>query len=406
MLFAAGSNAHGQLSNGSMDDSHLFSPCSFAGCLPGALPTGRTLLHLAFGANHTLALLESIEGGKVDRELWGCGDGKSGQLGPSFDKVESTSIFRPLDLSLDRNGLPGYLPRLVCASWETTHVVFSCPDIPDILIAMGGNDFGDLGIGAKRAGKLPAKDFHIVRFDHLYAGGVSVDSRSLRVKSLGSGQHHVVAKLTTVSGDLVVGWGTSRHGQLGNVDRPFLSSPEIVLPDGSDDAVVYAALGHQHTVFLHSSGTVSGLGSNKKRQLEGIDVPELARSVDCTWNGTYITTGNEETWDVLSTGNNASGQLGRDDGVLGPVQFPFTSTTRALLQIACGSEHVLASFTVRPSSTAEVWGWGWNEHGNLGIGTTEDVRIPVKIWPPDSSQAPSGHVRIWAGVGTSWIVIQ
>ncbi|KAJ6601179.1 regulator of chromosome condensation 1/beta-lactamase-inhibitor protein II [Mycena vulgaris] len=390
MLLSAGSNGHGQLSNGSFDDSHVFSPCSFTGNLPGTLPAGRKLVHLAFGANHTLALLKLGNGIK---ELWGCGDGSSGQLGPY---VETTAIFRPLDLPLERNGLAGYLPRLVCASWETTYIVLSREDMPDVLISMGANDFGDLGIGAKQTGKLPAKDFHIVSLDHLSADGVSVES-------LSSGQHHVVAKLNA---GLLVGLGTSRHGQLGNVDKPFLSAPVVISPHRPEDGVVHAALGHQHTVFLHASGTVSGLGSNKKRQLEGIGVSTRAQNVDCTWNGTYITTGVEDTWALFSAGNNANGQLGRDDGALAPVAFPFTAATHRLLRIACGSEHVLASFMVRASSATEVWGWGWNEHGNLGVGTTEDVRLPVKMWPAESSQASSGRVGIWAGSGTSWIVIQ
>ncbi|KAJ7803314.1 regulator of chromosome condensation 1/beta-lactamase-inhibitor protein II [Mycena olivaceomarginata] len=375
MLLSAGSNAHGQLSNASLDDSHLFSPCCFSGCFPGTLPAGRKLLHLACGANHTLALLQSSE--NTITELWGCGDNKSGQLCPScYDGGESL-MFRPLDLSLDRHGLNGYLPRLIAASWRL-----------------------------RSRGPSAAKDLHILRFDHLSLNGVSVDNDSLIVQLLAAGQHHVVVRLESSAGRFTVGWGTSRHGQLGDVEKPFVSAPALISPAQSD--IVSAALGHQHTVFLHSSGTVSGIGSNKKRQLDGIDAAARARSVACTWNGTYITTtGDGDAWELLTAGNNASGQLGRDGGeLLARTEFPFTPATHQLRQVACGSEHVLASFTVLSSSTTEVWGWGWNEHGNLGVGTTEDVRIPVKIWPREAEQATSGRVGIWAGSGTSWIVVQ
>ncbi|KAF8146434.1 regulator of chromosome condensation 1/beta-lactamase-inhibitor protein II [Mycena galopus ATCC 62051] len=384
MLLSAGSNAHGQLSNRSLDDAHSFSPCSFSATSA-----------IGMRANHTLALLKSRD--TTTTELWGCGDGTSGQLGPSYSE---SSIFKALDLSLGRHGLAGYLPRLVAASWETTYVVLSRQDMPDVLISMGANDFGDLGIGAKLAGKLPAKDIHVVDFDHL---GASVNSGSLFVESLAAGQHHVVVRLKSAAGDLTVGWGTSRHGQLGNVEKPFVASPVLI---SSDEGIVFIALGHQHTVFLHASGTVSGLGSNKKGQLDGIEAATRARSIACTWNGTYITTGDG---DLLSAGNNASGQLGRADDFqerLAHVEFPFTAATHRLLQIACGSEHVLASFVVSSSATTEVWGWGWNEHGNLGVGTTEDVRIPAKIWPPEASPVLSGDVGIWAGSGTSWIIVQ
>ncbi|KAJ6604974.1 regulator of chromosome condensation 1/beta-lactamase-inhibitor protein II [Mycena sp. CBHHK59/15] len=404
ILLSAGSNAHGQLSNNSLHDAHFFSPCSFTGCPPGTLPNNRKLVQVACGANHTIALLQrDTPDGELITELWGCGDGSSGQLGPSYASDESTSIFRQLDLALERNRISEYLPKMVCASWETTYVVLSAQGKPDVLISMGANDFGDLGIGAKRAGKLPAKDFHLVQFDHL-------EMSLLVVESMAAGQHHVVAKVKTAlqdgtPADIVVGWGTSRHGQLGAVGKPFLLSP-VIIPGHLGDAVVSAALGLQHTVFLHSSATLSGLGSNRKHQLEGVDIPTHVRGVDCTWNGTYVVTGDELSWTLLSTGNNANGQLGRGDAPDTRVAFPFTSETHRLLDIACGSEHVLASFVVRSSDAVEVWGWGWNEHGNLGIGTTDDVRVPIRIWPRETSMIPQGAITIWAGSGTSWIAIQ
>ncbi|KAJ7175828.1 regulator of chromosome condensation 1/beta-lactamase-inhibitor protein II [Mycena filopes] len=357
------------------DDSHFLVPCRFSGCSPGTLPRNRRLLHMAFGANHTLALLQSHEG---STELWGCGDGKRGQLGPSYSS-DNTSTLKPLELYLDRVGLAEYFPRLVAACWETTFVVLSRQDMPDVLISMGADDFGDLGIG-KQKGKMPARDVHVVSLDHLLQGAIPADNESLFVESLAVGQHHVVAQLKTALGDVTVGWGTSRHGQLGNTDKPFTSSPISIPPVRPDDPIVSIAVGHQHTVFLHSSGTVTGLGSNKKRQLDGLNTPVCVKSIDCTWNGTYITTAD---LDLLSAGSNANGQL-----------------------VACGSEHVLASFMVLSSSSTEVWGWGWNEHGNLGVGTTEDVRIPAKIWPLEEPQVLSGQIRIWAGSGTSWILVE
>ncbi|KAJ7608781.1 regulator of chromosome condensation 1/beta-lactamase-inhibitor protein II [Roridomyces roridus] len=370
MLISAGSNAHGQLSNGSLDDSHSFSPSSFHGFEPGVIP-GK-LLDLVCGANHTITLLEIND----HPELWGCGDGSSGQLGPSYTREDST-IFKPLDLLLEKNGFAGYFPRLVCASWETTYIVLSSPDMPDTLISMGANDFGDLGIGAQ---KVPAKDFHVVH----------PTDRPFIVESLLAGQHHVIAKLTTPSETLVVGWGTSRHGQLGNnlATKPFLSSPEIII---LPTPISSAALGHQHTVLLHSSGTLSGLGSNRKHQLQGIGECADIKGVACTWNGTFLLTHDQH---ILS-----AGQLGRETTTaLAHVKFPFTNATHRLTRIACGSEHVLACFVLRDSS--EVWGWGWNEHGNLGIGTTEDVCVPVRLW------SGPGDVGIWAGSGTSWIAVQ
>ncbi|KAJ7810508.1 hypothetical protein B0H14DRAFT_2863452, partial [Mycena olivaceomarginata] len=92
------------------------------------------------------------------------------------------------------------------------------------------------------------------------------------------------------------------HDHLGDAEKPFVSAPDLISPAPSD--IVSATLGHQHTIFLDSSGTVSRLGSNKKPLLDGIDAA-----------GTY-TTGDGDAWELLIAGNNASGQLGRDGGEL------------------------------------------------------------------------------------------
>lgn len=31
------------------------------------------------------------------------------------------------------------------------------------------------------------------------------------------------------------------------------------------------------------------------------------------------------------------------------------------------------------SGNGKVYSWGWNEHGNCGIGTEEDVRVPSLV---------------------------
>ncbi|KAJ7842190.1 hypothetical protein B0H14DRAFT_3139948 [Mycena olivaceomarginata] len=142
----------------------------------------------------------------------------------------------------------------------------------------------------------------------------------------------------------------------------------VVLIFKAPSDIVSATLGQQHTIFLYSWGTVSRLGSNKKPQLDGIDAA-----------GTY-TTGDGDAWELLTAGNNASGQLDRDGG--------------ELLRASAFCSHLRRFSYFLPSSTTEVWDWGWNEHGNLGVGTTEDVRIPVKIWPREAREATSGRVGI------------
>ncbi|PBK76525.1 RCC1/BLIP-II proteni [Armillaria solidipes] len=361
-LVSAGSNAHGQLANGTVDDSHVFATCVFTD-----LPPDCQVVDLCCGANHTLLLLETGEG---LRELWGCGDGRAGQLG--LDWVEPGASFRPVMLNRD-----GYTPKLVSASWETSYVVLSRPGQRDVLISMGANDFGDLGVGASRS----AAGIHVVE--------LPCDGET--ITALYAGQHHVVIQ---VNGAQLVGWGLSRHGQLGE-PKSKVALPRIIPIEGQ---IMSLALGAQHTALLLTSSHVTGLGSNRKEQLHGIDMLSDVRMVGCTWNGTYAVVGDR----IYSTGSHSKGQLGRSLTDLPYVEFPHD---RHLKKLACGTEHVLALFDV-VNGDPEVWGWGWNEHGNLGLGTTEDIRLPVKIWPRDSASGSGRAVDIWAGSGTSWICVQ
>lgn len=431
-LLSSGSNAHGQLSNGSLDDAHEFNPCHFYGCPLGELPPQtRRVKHIASGANHTIVLLETYDkSGKVQGELWGCGDGKAGQLGTAYQQAiqdgTSSAIFHPIELPWEQEHLHHYQIKTLAAAWETTYIALSCVDAGDVVMSMGSNDFGDLGIGGSKKGKerQDTPSFHVINFDHLTIDGMSVNTKSIVILSLAAGQHHVVVHLQATLSNastrrFSVGWGTSRHGQLGNVITQgvkmprFASVPQVVASDHQKDPLISTSLGNHHTMFLRASGKVTALGSNRKGQLQGIENLEGVTKLGCTWNGTYvIAQGDDGNEHVLATGSHSHGQLGRrlhdssELPSLALVDFPFLLKSRHIIDMACGSEHVLALVSLDNEST-EVWGWGWNEHGNLGTGLTENVPIPIKVWPRDSSTEVSSHnaVGIWAGPGTSWIYV-
>ncbi|KAI0714619.1 RCC1/BLIP-II [Earliella scabrosa] len=277
----------------------------------------------------------------------------------------------------------------------------------------------------------------------------------LLIESISSGPHHTIAHIRLfsrggTSHTNVVGWGTSRHGQLGplvtspNRPAPFTTSPQLI-PFTSTEGISSIALGNQHTVFLRTSGHVSGLGSNRKSQLSGLDALSDVEHIGCTWNGTYAA---HRAGGVVAAGSNTHSQLGRGtherQGALAPVRFPFDLLPGQVAGMACGSEHVLCIIDGAASASSsqandsesreggeregatmrwEVWGWGWNEHGNLGLGHTEDVVVPTRLWPPpvpplaehadrtialapDADQKWGNAVKAWAGCGTSWILVE
>jgi protein ATS1 len=416
LLLAAGSNGRGQLATGDSQDVHTFTPCRFAGresrCTP---PPGLTpaIISIVGGGNHTLVLLSRPSDPAVSLppehlEVWGCGNGTKGQLGlADSEGHDGSAVLRPLILPWEEQALFGYTVSQVAACWETSFFVLTKAGHHDLLASMGGNDFGDLGIGSKKDIKAP---FHIVDLSHIVD---STAAQHVSITGITAGPHHVIVLLRADDKQYIAGWGTARHGQLGPLlapsgrALPFSPSPVAIdLPiDVQLDPVLSVRAGNQHSIFLHASGCVSALGSDAKGQLQGLRTARDVRAIDCTWNGTYLRT----PQGLLSTGTNARGQLGREDASsskaaapLAAVRLPEEAQVR---DFACGSEHVLA--VVESRGRTEVWGWGWNEHGNLGIGSLDDVNVPVKIWPPSAveSEGMTGAVGVWAGCGTSWVAV-
>ena len=233
--------------------------------------------------------------------------------------------------------------------------------------------------------------------------------------------HNVIAKLVYLDANKreaehVVGWGAARQGQLGQRSaskkpQPMHNSPTIV-PFSS--RISAFAVGSQHTIFLTSEGIVLPLGSNKKGQLCGVDRAKNICAVGTTWNGTYLLKrhDNSSRWVFLATGSNSNGQLALpSDAVvaadqLHEISLPPDALEATCLGIVCGSEHVLLSSHTSARvncSDLDVFGWGWNEHGNLGLGHTLDVHEPTRIWT--SSRQPGKVIAVFAGCATSWLVI-
>ncbi len=201
-LLSSGSNAQGQLGNGSLEDSNTFHPCVFADFSPGALPDGTSqVINIATGANHTLLLLE-MNGCR--RELWGCGDGRKGQLGSHYRRtVSSTGLFRKLEPALEHAELGNYTVKSIAATWETSYVVLCCPGRKDVVISMGSDDYGDLGVGSLKK-SASETGFHVIDFSH-----ISSLSEHLEVLGVYSGQRHIILHLNSISSPVILGWGMS-----------------------------------------------------------------------------------------------------------------------------------------------------------------------------------------------------
>lgn len=154
-------------------------------------------------------------------------------------------------------------------------------------------------------------------------------------------------------------WGDGSYGQLGlNIDgTEEVDATEIWVPtqiEGINDAVSVVR-GYDHSMILHSDGSVSTFGLN------------------------------------------ASGQLG--DGSTNDSDTPITLSLSNIVQIAASSS---SSYAL--DNAGQLWGWGANDYGNLGLSTSDfdahaeptPISLPEAI---DSIAAGRDHVLALARSG-------
>eukprot|EP00118_Oscarella_pearsei_P012776 m.96474 g.96474 ORF g.96474 m.96474 type:complete len:1516 (+) comp36911_c0_seq7:44-4591(+) len=158
-------------------------------------------------------------------------------------------------------------------------------------------------------------------------------SATIQVSPLACGSTHAAV---VIDGDVYT-WGQSKDGRLGTgdivADGGKLSSPlrvEILHMMGT--RVLAVSCGAEHTIAL------------------------------CT-DGVY-------TW-----GSSKHGQLGLGDtrSQTRPVRVA-ELTDKVCLAVVCGQYHSLALTQDR-----KTWSWGWNVHGQLGLGHVEDMLTPAHI---------------------------
>ncbi len=61
-----------------------------------------------------------------------------------------------------------------------------------------------------------------------------------------------------------------------------------------------------------------------------------------------------------------------------------------ILEVWCGSEYTI----VVDDDDGQLWGVGWNEHGNIGNGTTTS---PIVMWEKVQRAEGPLRVHVWEG---------
>ncbi|WP_407476761.1 RCC1 domain-containing protein [Elizabethkingia anophelis] len=186
-----------------------------------------------------------------------------------------------------------------------------------------------------------------------------------KVQDIAAGDNHSL--LLTTSGD-VYGTGGNNYGQLGFMD--LLNRTTFTQLRYSSNIKKIAA-GSEHSILLMTSGEIKVAGLNNRGQLGiGNTTPASltfqilnsinnVKDISASGESTLALTNNGE---VYGAGYNENGQLGVGDET-NKTSFTKASTVTNVEKISMGDFHALAL-----TNSGEVYSCGWNAYGKLGFG--------------------------------------
>ena len=370
-LWVWGANTEGELGNlGNVD---LNQPRLNDTVFPaGTQLTGLAAGHSAIDrGSHSLAVA-------MNGNLFAWGHDPFGQVG---DGRGFTDVFGPVQVCAAGQTAPctEFLGGIIVAAAGASHSL--ALDNFDNVSAWGHNDFAQLGVdlgGGIGFSAIP------IRNNALYAQ-VNQHGRP-PIRAIAAGNNHSLAR---DSGSFVWGWGDNSFGQLGlgsNEPSVTFAAPILSLQDKQITAI---AAGGDQSFALDIDGNVWAWGRNDFGQL-GIGSDEPKRNTPVKLEhfptriiriaaGAFHTLAIDSGGTLWAWGFNGSGQLGTGTQIesRGPVRVSFPDGTPRIVMIAAGDGHSLAV-----DANGNLWAWGSNDRGQLGIGTVMDSHVPARVTYP------------------------
>lgn len=237
------------------------------------------------------------------------------------------------------------------------------------VFAFGLNYSGCLGSGDSGSSIIPKK------LDLL--GGKKVISLSY-----GSGPHVLLA---TEDGQLFA-WGHNSYSQLGNSSTNQGLSPILIITNLQNKKVVEVACGSHHSMVVTQDGEVYAWGYNScgqvgtgstanqpyPRKVSGCLQGKMAVGITCGQTSSMALVDNGE---VYAWGYNGNGQLGigSNGNQINPCRLTAFQGL-CIQQIVSGYGHCLAL-----TDEGLLYGWGANTFGQLGTGNKNNHFSPVQI---------------------------
>jgi alpha-tubulin suppressor-like RCC1 family protein len=402
-LFAWGQNSYGQL--GQNDTTSRSSPVQI-----GALTNWKTPFSAPAFGNQSLCV-------KTDGTLWAWGNGGSGQLGLG-DTISRSS---PVQVG-------------ALTTWDIPEggAQFSlCTKTDGTLWAWGQGSDGRLGLGNTTSYSSPKQVGALTNWSKP-AAGLSFST------------------CTTTDGKLFT-WGQGSDGKLGLNNTTDFSSPVQVgslttwaVPDAGQSSTgciqgvataapvnltlpVVSGVAQEGEILSSTTGTwdqfpssfayqwqrgTSNIGgaTSSTYLIAAADVGSTLRCVVTATNSIGATAANSANTatviayvgKLFSWGTNSAGALGIDIG---------TSYTNRSSPVQIGADTLWSSnrktalFTLAVKTNGQLWSWGYNGYGMLGIGTNTNRSSPVQVGALTDWATPGGGDNFSSCVktdGTLW----
>jgi len=364
------------------------------------------------GGRHTMVLL-------ADGSVWTWGSNVAGKLGNNLSSVDynDASNDSHVPVKVHGPGNVGYLNSIIAVSAGEGHNTALRSD--GTVWTWGDNEFAQLGNGTTNNAWTPVQVIGLTNVVAISGRGY----HSLALKSdgtvwawgwnaegqLGSGSTattyvpvQVVGltnpaaisagywiSLARMSNGTVQVWGTDRKGEMGQgTTGGGLHSYTPITVVGLSN-VVSSAANFQEPNALKSDGTIWMWGWNNLGQLgDGlttdtnlpVQVLNLTNMIFAGPTGDRDNCALKADHTIWIWGRNYNGQLGNGatDSVAHPFPAPMAAFgTAPVVEVQTPDWHSLAL-----ESDGTLWGWGSNDHGQLGNGNTNDAWIPgVVMWP-------------------------
>jgi alpha-tubulin suppressor-like RCC1 family protein len=241
------------------------------------------------------------------------------------------------------------------------------------VFAWGSNSYGELG----------QPDFALETHN-----AVRVPLPDAPVRMLAAGLWHQIAVLED---GRACAWGRNEHGQLGRAASTNLGGSYMAIGRGvfGGESVLMAACGNKHTLFVGCRGSLYACGQNSSGQLGlGDELPRsgvtrvdsgsfVGARVAFAACGSCFSVVLTHNADVYTWGAGVAGCLGHGNEI--PRAKPCAMQPHAfagarIVHLAAGDEHSVAT-----STNGELWSWGDNSAGQLGLGHFAPALVPTAL---------------------------